>query len=353
MDNIINQRIRVPVKWHIIGWVLLVFIYYAFLITVLKDSFGNFVDFAFFIFFNVLVFYFNVLWLLPKSIRDSNKALYRVPLYLLSEVLGLVVLLALVSLALGGLTLNLIEKPYGIFIWNFFEILFPFSYGLFLSLVYHMVLCIVKQKKAKDKVKRKNDRLTHEVEISRQNWLKAQLDPHLLFNILPMLRYTMEHSPEEAAKALAILNKMMRYYLRKTANGLIPLADEINQVRNLMALNQIRWGENQNVKLIISGEDDNLQTIPMILLVLVENMYKYGVLGDEAQPAILEVKRSKDNLFIYAENLIKDSVDVVSTGIGLRNLKERLDHFYPCKHTFKAGAKGDVFVVSLELEVES
>lgn len=340
------------ISWHVLGWILLIFIYYAFLITVLQDSFGSIVDFAFFIFFNILVFYVNIFWLLPKSTRNFEKAFYRLPLYLFLEVMALLLLLTLVSLALGGLTLDLIVKPYGIFILNFFQMFFPFSYGLFLSLVYYGLLLGIEQFRGKERVKQDNKRLINEVEINRQNWLKAQMNPHMLFNILPMLRYTIEHSPEEAYRALAILNKMMGYYLKNTKNGLIPLLDEIAQVKNLMALNQIRWHDRVNLKLIVLGEFGSVQTIPMILLVLVENIYKYGVLDKSERPATIEIKQLDAKLFISTENWIKDAVEVVSKNIGLENLKDRLAHFYPDKHRFAVTVKGDIYRVDLCISLD-
>lgn len=347
MSKAVGKFSHPSIKWHILGWIFLIFFYYAFLITVLQDSFGSTLDFALFILFNILVFYFNVLWLFPKSIRDRRKALYRVPLYLLSEIVGLMLLLTLVSLALGGLTLDLIEKPYGIFILNFFQMLFPFLYGLFLSLVYYVILLVLQKFKGQERIKHDKLKLINEVEIHRQNWLKAQLNPHMLFNILPMLRYTTEHSPEVASRALSILSKMMAYYLKSTDDGLIPLSDEIAQVRNLVALNRIRWNERVNVKLIVSGELESVQTIPMILLVLVENIYKYGVLDKSEQPATIEIKQADGNLFIYTENWIKNVVEVASENIGLENLKERLAHFYPGRHHFETTVKDGKYRVDL------
>lgn len=119
-----------------------------------------------------------------------------------------------------------------------------------------------------------------------------------------------------------------------------------------MALNQIRWHERVNLKLIVPREFGSVQIIPMILLVLVENIYKYGVLDESERPAIIEIKQLDGKLFIYTENWIKDAVEVVSENIGLENLKERLAHFYPDKHRFEVTINADKYKVDLCISLD-
>lgn len=83
----------------------------------------------------------------------------------------------------------------------------------------------------------------------------------------------------------------------------------------------------------------------MLVLLLVENIFKYGVLDDPDFPAKLRMALENNILSIRTINSMKSGVSI---GIGLQNLKEKLDYFYSDKHSFKAEAKDDVFVVSIE-----
>lgn len=353
MDKPFSTLGYFPIPWYkqLLAWLFLIVFYFKFKEIILGSAFVGNADFALYFIFTIGIFYLNLLWLLPNYVGFGPRFYYKLILFLGLEFLVLMFLIIVISIPLGGIEIRLKGYPLGLWISNFFQIGFLFFHGfLWSGLGYGLLWGFYENRKNRQKM-RVVARLKRQAQINKQNWLKASLNPHMLYNILPMLEYTVEFMPEKAKEALKILNRMMVYYLRNAHEGLIPILDELNQVKNLIALNHIRFLQKANLKIELSGDLKEIKTIPMLVLLLVENIFKYGVLDDPDFPAKLWITLENKILSIRTENKINNMKSEVSTGIGLKNLKERLDHFYPDKHRFDAGAKGDIFVVSLELEV--
>lgn len=345
----IAKYLRIPWYKQALAWLFLIAFYFKFKELILGSSFVGNGDFALYVVFTIAFFYLNLLWLLPRYVGFGPKFYYKLILFLGLEFMALMLLVILISIPLGGIEIRL-KTSSQLWLWisNFFHISFLFFQGFLWSGVGYVLLWSFYNSR---KSTRDMNRLKRVAQINKQNWLKASLNPHMLYNIIPMLEYTVEFMPEKASEALKILNRMMVYYLRNAHEGLIPILDEVQQAKNLIALNHIRSFKKANLKIELSGDLKEIKTIPMLVLLLVENIFKYGVLDDPNFPAKLRIALENNILSIRTENKINNMKSEVSTGIGLQNLKERLDHFYPDKHSFKAEAKGDVFVVALELEV--
>lgn len=345
-----SKYFQVPWYKQALAWLFLIAFYFQFNELILGSSFVGPGDFALYFILTIGFFYLNLLWLLPRYVGFGPKYYYKLILFLGFEFLALMFVITLISIPLGGIEIRLKGHPLWLLVSNFFHISFLFFHGFLLSGVGYVLLWNFYHRKESTNHIRKLKRIA---EINKQNWLKASLNPHMLYNIIPLLEYTVEFMPEKANEALKILNRTMVYYLRNAHDGLIPILDEVQQAKNLIALNNIRFDQKANLKLELSGNLEEIKTIPMLVILLVENIFKYGVLDDTDFLAKLRIVRENNILSISTENKIKTMKSEVSTGIGLQNLKERLHHFYPGKHSFKAEAEEDVFVVALELEVES
>lgn len=341
----------VPLSTQLYGWILGFLIFVLYKEYVADEYFGNYKDLMISAVILFFIFYINILWLLPRFIKGKKFVFFKLVAFILTEIIALIVLLILLSIFVGGAELNLKGMPNKIFILNFFSFLLPFINGMVLSAAIYGVLISMSEKVTE--LTDENIKWMNEAHVNHQSWLKAQLNPHFLNNTFSMLRYLNVHSPRLANEALIVVNDMMNYYLESTEKGLIPLKDEIEQVKSLIAFNQIRLIQKVRLKLIVFGDLAHVKIPPMLVLLLVENIFKYGVLDDPDFPAKLRIAMENKILSIRTENKINNMKSEVSTVIGLQNLKERLEYFYPDKHDFEAEAKGDVFIVSLELELET
>jgi|GEM_PF-5855297 len=344
----------IPIKWHILSWLGFIALYALYRDKIAGEEFGNGFDFLIFLVYHIVLFYVNAFWVLPLAFKKKKKVWYRVPLYLFLEVIFVLGLVIGASIVLGGLEISLdSNQPWQLIITNFFLISLPLFYGLILSLAFYGLRWGILQYKANRTAKHQNDLLLNAVEIHRQDWRKAQLNPHLLFSLLNTLRYITRHTPRETVHAMNILIHMMRYYVDKSPQGMILLVEEMKQVERLVELNSIRFGKNPVLQWHIEGRFEGIRIIPMLVLLLVENMLTHGVVFDGAYPATIAVKVSEKQLLVYTENRISTDKKEESTGNGLENLGERLQHFYPGRHTFHYGAVNGVFRVDVCISLDS
>ena len=177
-----------------------------------------------------------------------------------------------------------------------------------------------------------------EVEKSQANFnfLKAQINPHFLHNTLNFLySKSLPYSPE-LSEGILTLSDIMRYALSEgnAKDGKAPLKDEIEHVRNVVKIQQLRFSNTLNVQLEVSGVMNGAQIIPFVLITLVENAFKHGDLKDTSSPIIVKVNVENNQLYFYCFNKKKLGPKELSTGIGLDNIKKRLDLAYGNNYTF-------------------
>src|SRR5215203_216197 len=171
-----------------------------------------------------------------------------------------------------------------------------------------------------------------EVEKSQANFnfLKAQINPHFLHNTLNFLyAKSLPYSPE-LSEGILTLSDIMRYALSEgnARDGKAPLKDEIEHVWNVIKINQLRFSNKLNVNFNVEGLTEGITIIPFVLITIVENAFKHGDLMDQQHPihVMLEVENSR--LVFRCGNKKKSGPKELSTGVGLDNIKKRLDLAY-------------------------
>ena len=190
-----------------------------------------------------------------------------------------------------------------------------------------------------------------EVEKSQANFnfLKAQINPHFLHNTLNFLySKSLPYSPE-LSEGILTLSDIMRYALSEgnTRDGKAPLKDEIEHVRNVIKIQQLRFGNNLNVRFEVDGVINSANIIPFVLITLVENAFKHGDLKSNEYPIDIKVKVENNKLYFYCRNKKKTGPKELSTGIGLENIKKRLDLAYGKNYSFTVKDEGDFYTTEL------
>lgn len=142
---------------------------------------------------------------------------------------------------------------------------------------------------------------------TERDFLRAQINPHLLFNMLNFVRYASKRKPEQVDDAIVGLSELMHFAMEKTANGLIPIKQELAQIENIIKLNQMRFGGKLSISFEAELEDEEAQLIPIILLTLVENVFKHGDLMDATDPAKITFHGNNDG-FIFTTSNLKGAV---------------------------------------------
>ncbi|MEZ7498112.1 histidine kinase [Flavobacterium sp. Arc3] len=182
--------------------------------------------------------------------------------------------------------------------------------------------------------------------------LHYQLQPHFFFNSLNNIYSLVDTSPEQAKKTIHSLSKLMRYMLYETNMELVPLSKEIDFMKRFIDLMKLRVSDKIIVNYNFPTKETGIQLAPLLFISLIENAFKHGVSASkESQISINMTIENKKVLFIIEnDNFPKRTDDKSGSGIGLPNLKKRLELLYPNKHIFDITIKNNYFLVTLEIE---
>lgn len=180
--------------------------------------------------------------------------------------------------------------------------------------------------------------LENDLVQSQNNFLRSQINPHFLFNTLNFIYNDARKKAPMAADAIMNLSEMMRYALKRPeASELVPLSEEIEQIEHLINLHKLRTANLLNVELEINGDLFGLRFPPLIMLTLVENIFKHGNIAHSTQPAIISVDYHGNHLSIKTINMVNDvkSKKIESHHVGIENIEKRLNNFYKDNFEFK------------------
>lgn len=192
-----------------------------------------------------------------------------------------------------------------------------------------------------------------EVEKSQANFnfLKAQINPHFLHNTLNFLYAKSLPYSSELSEGILTLSDIMRYALSEgnAKDGKAPLKDEIEHVRNVIKINQLRFSNNLNVKFDVEGVVNGAMIIPFVLITLVENAFKHGDLKSMDHPIEVKLVVNDGKLCFSCRNKKKSGPKELSTGIGLENIKKRLDLAYGKNYSLNVKDEADFYTTELSI----
>ena len=180
--------------------------------------------------------------------------------------------------------------------------------------------------------------------------LKSQVNPHFLFNTLNNLYGLTVEKADEAPEVVLKLSDMLRYTIYKGKEDSVQLKDEVSYLDNYISLHKIRYQKQVDIRFEKEIAAD-LKIAPLLFIILLENAFKHGVesLTHEAYIHI-DLKSTKDSLIFRIENNYEKTRKASTNGIGLDNLKKRLQLIYPNKHKLTIEKGQADFKISLEIQ---
>lgn len=165
--------------------------------------------------------------------------------------------------------------------------------------------------------------------------IKYQINPHFLFNSLSFIYTKTLRTNPEAAHAVLLLSEIMSYALDDWDElGKVPLALEVEHMKKVIEMNQIRFNHNLKVKYYEHIEDNEAYVPTLALVTLVENAFKHGDLNDENNHVTIHLEATKNKIYFLVSNKKKKGPKEPSKGIGLCNVQQRLQLMYGVKHSF-------------------
>jgi sensor histidine kinase YesM len=187
--------------------------------------------------------------------------------------------------------------------------------------------------------------------------LRAQINPHFLFNSLNVIYALALEKKEGTTKAIVQLSDILRYVIYDSDTERVELKDEIALLKNYIAFQNHRVEIPNATNLEINVKDLQFKIYPMLLLPLLENSYKYGIIAGETKtPIHMELFQNKNQFKFTITNAnlnTKNSLDDKHSGVGLENLRNNLNLVYPNRHQFIVEDSKDTFKVTLIITNEA
>lgn len=204
----------------------------------------------------------------------------------------------------------------------------------------------------------KAERRSEQLKIDKLNlekdFLKAQLNPHFLFNTLNNLYGLALRADRQTPEMVRQLAEMMRYTLYESNTDKVPVSKELEYLKNYVTLEKMRYRDNKEIVLNIDDSMVDAQTIaPLLTFTFVENGFKYGLKTKDK--AFLKINVSVENNILHFSILNDKKEKTVNRqfgGIGHANVKKRLELLYPAKHELKIEDRGNTFYVEMKIILE-
>ncbi len=286
--------------------------------------------------------YLNLKFLIPQVLNRKKW-----PIYLLSIILVLILSIPFNELIFEVLSDWIFPGYYFISYYTYFEI------GQFI-LAFLLLTTLLKLSKSWFGLQEAQAKMLKLEGLQRRtelDALRAQVNPHFLFNSLHSIYSLSLSSDSTTPQVILKLSAVLRYMLYESNTELVVLEREIDCIKNYFDLQKMRLDESARIQLSVKGSADQLEIAPLLMMPLVENSFKHSLQEDAASTYITgSISIEGGTLEFRLENSVgAQDQRPAHSGIGLDNLKRRLDLIYPGKHHFGYKRDEAKFVVDLKI----
>jgi hypothetical protein len=182
-------------------------------------------------------------------------------------------------------------------------------------------------------------------------FLKAQINPHFIFNTLNNIYSLAESGEKETPEAILKLSGIMRYIVDDTNDMFVPLANEIECINDYIYLQRLRLGQYTHLQYVLEGSPGNQRIAPLLLISFIENVFNYGISNREYSPVAIHLEIQHDTLVFTTENNIFRDGSATGSGLGISNTRKRLDLMYAGKYQLDIRTEDNIFKVRLVLKL--
>lgn len=286
---------------------------------------------------HIPLFFANSAWLAPRVLRKRGIRPY------LWSILGLALAFTVLQVEMKS---YLLGRSFWVELQDPLRVIFHVIFVTAVSTGYALTSYLYTQEKAREQEHR--ERLQSEL-----SFLRSQISPHFIFNVLNSIVYLIRSRSPLAEPVTIKLSDLMRYILYESADAQIPLEKELDYLKNYVELQKIRFEEDVDIRLDIENQPGAQLIEPLLMIPFVENAFKHGV-GLIEQPVIdIGVRFDEQSLWFTVRNKVAPGGPGVkdnSSGIGLRNVSRRLELLYPGQHRLEVKREDDWFIIHLHLQ---
>jgi sensor histidine kinase YesM len=331
---------------HLVFWVLSYIVFVQLFKTGVRPEKIDYIYSALFHGTIIPAVYINLGWLLPRLANYRRWGLY-VP-----AVIALIVLFSWLHYSFFQDWSKYILPDY--FFISYFTV---WEVGLFF-VVYIALTSLLKLSRSwfvvNDLQRRLLQMETEKIQIELKA-LKSQVNPHFFFNTLNGIYSMTLDKDERLPQTILQLSHLMRYLLYESGEDLVPLEKEWQVLQDYIALQRIRSNENLQLEKAVEGEIRQQRIAPLLLISFLENAFKHGAKGNTGPVSIhLWLQVLPHSISFRVQNT-RGQVDEVEythyKGVGLENVRRRLELLYPGKHSLLINETEHDFIVTLQLQV--
>lgn len=208
-------------------------------------------------------------------------------------------------------------------------------------------ICIIRQW-------RRTEQRVIQAEADKANaelsFLKAQINPHFLFNTLNNIYSLAITKNEHTAESILKLSNIMRYVTDDVREDFVSLENEIECLKDYVDLQRLRLGKKMKVEFVVDGQTAGKKIAPLILMNFIENVFKYGISNHEPSDIVIRLSVQDGNIIFFCRNRLFESKPPAGrTGIGIQNTRQRLQRLYPDKHFLNINTENGFYTVHLTL----
>ncbi len=245
-----------------------------------------------------------------------------------------------------------LRQPYPSLLFMFFAMVINMVFYFGVSLLIAYISNLREGQKQRKILEAQKLQLEVEKSEANLNFLKAQINPHFLHNTLNFLYAKSLPYSSELSEGILTLSDIMRYALSEgnAREGKAPMKDEIEHVRNVIKINQLRFSNKLNVSFEVAGVVEGAMIIPFVLITLVENAFKHGDLQKQEHPIGIKLNVDGNKISFYCRNKKKTGPKELSTGVGLENIRKRLDLAYGDKYKFAVKDEAEFYTTELIID---
>ncbi|WP_184547775.1 sensor histidine kinase [Mucilaginibacter sp. FT3.2] len=324
-------------KIHLLIWTLFIF-YETVVIGLVFNVFGHPLTYALHYIAILLLFYLHADFVLPWSLKEKKAAFWKLPFVLIVEVSLFILTDFFIDKWL--IRIDIIHSPVPLELTYLYslKVLYRCVYFWGFATGYYFLMTYNKEKRKTNELEQQHlkdiinsQKAEQELTKAQNAFLKAQINPHFLFNTLDFIYHNIDASSPVAADAVIVLTDMMRYAIDADKMGeFIALGDEIEQAENLLYLSQMRKNHPLGFRINYNKDVRTIQIIPLVLLTLIENILKHGNLNEDKHEAIVNLYVESQFFHITTSNLVNHKplkLNAVSN-TGLKNIEKRLRYAY-------------------------
>ncbi len=341
----LEKSIRKGRIYHIFFWV----VFFMFLVIIdpsINESLGSrMISKALRILFFILIVYTNLVFLFPKILKENRFHIYIILLFFL------VVFITPIEVLITYFLLPGIDKPLTeAFTWQSNSAYFLGNFFIaFSSSIYKIITDWIENQNERKDLQRQNLR-------SELKYLKTQINPHFFFNTLNSLYALTLKKSDLAPEIVLKLSDMMRFMLYESNERTIELSKELHHIETYLELEKLRHGDNVRITFQYTGDPNGHMIAPLLFIPFLENTFKHGIDHELNQGFVdirLDIFENYIDLLVInskPKQVLGDGSKKKVGGIGLANVKRRLQILYPDRHILDMKSTDDRYRIYLKLK---